>query len=64
MKTTVPELRNGDFIAQSEQMEIRLADEQSGASVSAPLDEIVAFLKEVIGKTMPETGDRPRKSFL
>jgi hypothetical protein len=39
---------NGDFIAQSEQAEIRLGDRQLGAAVDGPLDEIAAFLDETV----------------
>lgn len=35
---------NGDFIAQSEQAEMKLGDRLAGSSVDAPLAEVVAFL--------------------
>ncbi|UFZ01821.1 polysaccharide pyruvyl transferase family protein [Bradyrhizobium ontarionense] len=38
----------GDFIAQSEQAEIRLADRQLGASTDAQLNEIVTFLSGAV----------------
>jgi hypothetical protein len=38
----------GDFIAQSEQAEIRLGDRQPGAALDGPLNEIVAFLKDAV----------------
>lgn len=38
----------GDFVAQSEQAEMRLADRQPGASVDPALNEVIAFLKEAV----------------
>jgi hypothetical protein len=38
----------GDFIAQTEQAEIRLGDRQPGAAVEASLNEIAAFLKGAV----------------
>nr|WP_249806930.1 polysaccharide pyruvyl transferase family protein [Bradyrhizobium sp. 62] len=38
---------NGDFVAQSEEVEIRLADFQSKTTVYEPLEELTTFLKDV-----------------